>query len=239
MPTRYPFPADRCSLKAQKRVAPDDEVPNRPPPVPPPSSATMDYCCFATQQPFDDKDNLNALYIRQPYSHQVIQLVECAPPPREPYQPSRISSYVASSSSESSSSSSSSAPMSSSPDEDESESISSYCSSEQDAGSAPLPPSPPASRDPTIDDTYRVRMKRIHAWRDTLHPDDPSLLSSTYNSSPLASAFSHPLFSCTAESPLCPSRKRKVADDSDDDSHDESYPDTVRIFVFLCFVIIC
>ncbi|EIM80396.1 uncharacterized protein STEHIDRAFT_150588 [Stereum hirsutum FP-91666 SS1] len=168
----------------------------------------MDYCCFATQQPFDDKDNLNALYIRQPYSHQVIQLVECAPPPREPYQPSRISSYVASSSSESSSSSSSSsAPMSSSPDEDESESISSYCSSEQDAGSAPLPPSPPASRDPTIDDTYRVRMKRIHAWRDALHPDDPSLLST--------------------ESPLCPSRKRKVADDSDDDSHDESYPDTI------------
>lgn len=148
----------------------------------------MDYCQTSLCPVFsDDKPNTNALYIRQPCALQVIQLVECSPPPRQPYTPSRISSYV--DSSDASSSSSSSAPMSSSPDEDESESESpeSYCSS--DAASSPLAPSPPASRDPTVDDTFRIRMKRIHAWRDTLHPERQS---STYSGSP----FCLPAFSC-------------------------------------------
>lgn len=89
------------------------------------------------------------LYVCQPHSIQIIQLVEGPPPPR------RISSVIESSSS--GSSSASSCPSSSDP-----EVCSSYCSS--------IVTPDESSRDqepvPWTDDTFNVRMKRVYDWRD-------------------------------------------------------------------------
>ena len=102
------------------------------------------------------------LYVCQPYSLQIIQLVECSPPPpqQQKYNPPRISSSSSYSDSESDTSAydSSSSSLSAG---------SSYCSSAEDSA-------PPAllsfdSRDPSVDDTYRTRQRRVSLWRDAVY----------------------------------------------------------------------
>lgn len=92
------------------------------------------------------------LYVCQPHTIQIIQLVEAPPPPR------RISSVIQSTSAGSSSASASSCPSTSDSEED----CSSYCSS------VVTPDNSSHDREPVpwTDDTYNTRMKRVHAWRD-------------------------------------------------------------------------
>ncbi|KIK92987.1 hypothetical protein PAXRUDRAFT_146071 [Paxillus rubicundulus Ve08.2h10] len=96
------------------------------------------------------KVNPGHLYVRQPHTIQIIQLVEGPPPPR------RISSVI-----ESSSASSSSASSCPSTSDSEAE-CSSYCSSivTPDESSHDREPAP------WTDDTYDTRMKRVYDWRD-------------------------------------------------------------------------
>jgi hypothetical protein len=116
--------------------------------------------------PHPSKDYLSQpLYVRQSYSIQIIQLVECSPPPpQQKYSPSRISSSSYSDDSQSDASSaydSSSSSLSGGP---------SYCSSAVDSD-APVPPSVD-NRDPSIDDTYRIRQRRVSLWRDAVYSKD-------------------------------------------------------------------
>ncbi|KAI0299272.1 hypothetical protein BC826DRAFT_65954 [Russula brevipes] len=103
------------------------------------------------------------LYVRQPCSLQIIQLVECSPPPpQQKYTPSRISSSSYSDSdSDASAYDSSSSSLSAG---------SSYCSSAaaDDDSASPVPPSID-NRDPSIDDTYRIRQRRVSVWRDAVY----------------------------------------------------------------------
>lgn len=101
------------------------------------------------------KPNTGHLYLCQPHTIQIIQLVEATPPPR------CISSVIRSSSLASdsdSSDSNSSYPSTSDSDED----CTSYCSS------IITPDDSSHDREPIpwTDDTYSTRMKRVHAWRD-------------------------------------------------------------------------
>ena len=100
------------------------------------------------------------VYLCQPYSLQIIQLVECSPPPpQQKYTPSMISSSSYSDSvSDSSAYDSSSSSLSA---------ASSYCSSAEDSA-APAPLSVD-NRDPSIDDTYRTRQRRVSLWRDAVY----------------------------------------------------------------------
>jgi len=106
-----------------------------------------------SQHMFDayEKVNPSHLYVCQPHAIQIIQLVEGPPPPR------RISSVIESSSA--GSSSGSSYPSTSDSEDDD---CSSYCSSYV------THPDPSQDKEPIAwtDDTYHVRMKRIHDWRD-------------------------------------------------------------------------
>ncbi|KAH9967431.1 hypothetical protein BC827DRAFT_1305322 [Russula dissimulans] len=100
-----------------------------------------------------------SLCARQPCSLQIIQLVECSPPPpQHKYSPSSISSSSYSDSDDSAYDSSSSSPSLSAG--------SSYCSSAED--SAPLAPPSFDNRDSSIDDTYRTRQRRVSLWRDAV-----------------------------------------------------------------------
>ncbi|KAH0836494.1 hypothetical protein J3R83DRAFT_8130 [Lanmaoa asiatica] len=114
------------------------------------------------------KPNTGHLYVCQPHTIQIIQLVEAPPPPR------RISSVIQSTSA--GSSSASSYPSTS---DSEEEDCSSYCSS------IVTPDESSHDRDPIpwTDDTYSTRMKRVHAWRD-------GFVKATY---PLAEARTSPL----------------------------------------------
>ncbi|KAI0063986.1 hypothetical protein BV25DRAFT_1823473 [Artomyces pyxidatus] len=112
-----------------------------------------------------------AVYLRQPCTLQIIQLVECPPPPRQhAASPSVISSSSYSSSDASSAYESSSEPPTGDDDDDDCVAGASYCSS--------LPEEPPSSlqhtADRTIDDTYRVRMRRVGVWRDAINGLPPS-----------------------------------------------------------------
>ena len=118
------------------------------------------------------------LYVRQPCSLQIIQLVECSPPPpqQNKYSPSRLSSSSYSDShSDSSAYDSSSSSLSAG---------SSYCSSAADSA----PPVPPSldNRDPSVDDTYHTRQRRVSLWRDAVYSKDATTSGS---SSSLALAF--------------------------------------------------
>ncbi|KAA1469003.1 hypothetical protein DENSPDRAFT_878576 [Dentipellis sp. KUC8613] len=131
------------------------------------------------------------LFVRQPHALQIIQLVECTSPPPQTKYPA---SLIPSSSYPSDDSDNDSYESASTPPEDD-EPCSSYCSSAADEPcSAPLPPLPPLQypRDPTIDDTYAVRMRRIRAWRDALLAKESTLSDSS--------------------APIPPSRKRKASD---------------------------
>jgi hypothetical protein len=160
------------------------------------------------------------LYVRQPCSLQIIQLVECSPPPpQQKYSPSRLSS---SSYSDSDSDSDGSAYDSSS---SSLSAGSSYCSSAEDNA----PPVPPSfdNRDPSVDDTYHTRQRRVSLWRDAVYSKDdpsPSPSSNTSGSSHLLpplrvgvgclhnqTRFFFFAFSHTAR-PASPSQKRKTPD---------------------------
>lgn len=107
--------------------------------------------CRSDSSMIETKRNPSAL--RQPYTVQIIQLVEGPPPPRRPI----IDLYESSSYTSSSSSSS----------EEDEESCSSYCSSEDPLEQLPLNAEdidkPCLIASP---DTYSLRMKRILAWRE-------------------------------------------------------------------------
>jgi hypothetical protein len=113
------------------------------------------------------------LYVHQPCTIQIIQLVECSsPPPQQKYTPSRISSsYYSTSNSDGSVYDSSSPSLSD---------ASSYCSSaeERDAQMAPSF----NDRDPSVDDTYRTRQRRVSLWRDAVY---------SKNDTPSGSSFTH------------------------------------------------
>ncbi|KAF8488859.1 hypothetical protein F5888DRAFT_1274580 [Russula emetica] len=140
------------------------------------------------------------LYVRQPCSLQIIQLVECSPPPpqqqqqqqRQKYSPSRLSS-PSSSYSDSESDSDGSAYDSSS---SSLSAGSSYCSSAEDSAAAPVPPSFD-NRDPSVDDTYHTRQRRVSLWRDAIYSKDIPIPS------PSSSASARP---------ASPSQKRKLPD---------------------------
>ncbi|KAI6139668.1 hypothetical protein BKA82DRAFT_1007401 [Pisolithus tinctorius] len=98
----------------------------------------------------DSKVPSGHLYVREPHAIQIIQLVEASPPP-----PHNISSVIQSTSAGSSYPSTS---------ESEEEECSSYCSS------VVTPDDSSQDREPIpwTDDTYDVRMKRVHLWRDSV-----------------------------------------------------------------------
>ncbi|KAI9464827.1 hypothetical protein F5148DRAFT_171368 [Russula earlei] len=101
-----------------------------------------------------------SLCVRPPCSLQIIQLVECSPPPpQHKYIPSISSSSYCDSDSDASAYDSSSSSLSA---------ASSYCSSAEDSSAAPVPPSL-GHRDPSIDDTYRTRQRRVNLWRDAVY----------------------------------------------------------------------
>lgn len=107
------------------------------------------------------------LYVRQPCSLQIIQLVECSPPPpQQKYVSSRLSSsFYSDSQSDSSAYDSSSSSMSDG---------SSYCSSAEQSN----PTVPPSfeDRDPSVDDTYRTRQRRVSLWRDAVYSKNDAAL---------------------------------------------------------------
>jgi hypothetical protein len=108
------------------------------------------------------------LYVRQPCSLQIIQLVECSPPPpqqQHKYSPSRLSSSASSSYSDSDSDSDGSAYDSSS---SSLSAGSSYCSSDEEDSDPQVPPSFD-NRDPSVDDTYHTRQRRVSLWRDAVY----------------------------------------------------------------------
>jgi len=150
-----------------------------------------------------------SLCVRQPYSLQIIQLVECSPPPpQHKYSPSRISSSSYSDSDsdsvddDSAYDSSSSSPSLSA--------ASSYCSSAE--GSAP--PGPPSfdNREPSIDDTYRTRQRRVSLWRDSVHYSKNAAYSGSFCCPCGVECFLTHAFNQYAARPASPSQKRKTPD---------------------------
>src|SRR6267154_719907 len=124
------------------------------------------------------------LYVRQPCSLQIIQLVECSPPPpQQKYSPSRLSSSSYSysdSDSDASAYDSSSSSLSA---------ASSYCSSAEDCA----PPVPPSfdNRDPSVDDTYHTRQRRVSLWRDAVYSKNVPSPSPSPTSTSNTSGSSH------------------------------------------------
>lgn len=108
----------------------------------------------------DSKVPSGHLYVREPHAIQIIQLVEGPPP-----SPRNISSVIQSASAESS------YPSTSESDEEE---CSSYCSSVV----TPYESCKDHEPAPWTDDTYDIRMKRVHLWRDAVTKDLPSPCSS-------------------------------------------------------------
>ena len=140
------------------------------------------------------------LYVRQPCSLQIIQLVECSPPPpQQKYISSRLSSsFYSDSQSDGSAYDSSSSSLSDG---------SSYCSSAEQSASA-VPPSF-EDRDPSVDDTYRTRQRRVSLWRDAVYSKNVAASGgfiSLGSSSCGASDMSNPA------RPSSPCQKRKTPD---------------------------
>ena len=128
------------------------------------------------------------LYVRQPCSLQIIQLVECSPPPPPPqhkYSPSRLSSSSYSDSDVSDSDSDDDDDDSSAYDSSGSSldaGAESYCSSAEEEESDPAaPPVPPSldNRDPSVDDTYHTRQRRVSLWRDAVYSKNAPLIVTT------------------------------------------------------------
>ncbi|KAE9405279.1 hypothetical protein BT96DRAFT_347519 [Gymnopus androsaceus JB14] len=141
----------------------------------------------------DAKFNATHLYYHKPDTVQIIQLVECPPPPRR---------IISAESSYTSSSWASSSYCSEEADESE---CSSYCSSvepvvQDSSEPEPIPYEPAASSE-----AYNIRMKRILAWRE----DFSSHLSTTLSAHYFLFAFIDPSISS--------SLKRKISVHPDDD----------------------
>ncbi len=113
---------------------------------------------YLPQDKYDD----NVVYVQQPHTVQIIQLVEGPPPPRH------LASVITSSSSYASSS-----VYSESDDEEmeDEEVCESYCSSEEEEIQDPRTSST---------DTYSLRMKRILAWRENFSAHLSATLSGVY-----------------------------------------------------------
>ena len=167
------------------------------PPIPIPSHSLSPPLHSALPTMFNDdiyppaKDYVvsQPLYVRQPCSLQIIQLVECSPPPPPPsqqqkYSPSRLSS---SSYSDSDSDSDGSAYVSSS---SSLSAGSSYCSSFEEEDSAPQVPPSFDNRDPSVDDTYHTRQRRVSLWRDAVCSKDVASPSSSTSSNTSGSSHS-------------------------------------------------
>ena len=171
------------------------------------------------------------LYVRQPCSLQIIQLVECSPPPpqqqqqqQQKYSPSRLSSSSYSDSDDSDSDDGSAYDSSSSSLSAGGGGGPSYCSSAEE-GSRSAPPVPPSldNRDPSVDDTYYTRQRRVSLWRDAVYSKNTVVVtsSSSPSSNNSGSSSSVPAggvgclsvsFSRTAPRPASPSQKRKTPD---------------------------
>lgn len=160
-------------------------------PHPSPSHSLPPPAALTSPQMFNDhiyppaKDYVSQpLYVRQPCSLQIIQLVECSPPPppqrqQQKYSPSRLSPSSYSDSDSDSDSDDGSAYDSSS---SSLSAGSSYCSSVEE-GSSSAPQVPPSfdNRDPSVDDTYHTRQRRVSIWRDAVYSKD--VVSSPLSSS--------------------------------------------------------
>ena len=122
--------------------------------------------------PSKDYMSQPTLYVRQPCSLQIIQLVECSPPPpqQNKYSPSRLSSSSYSDSHDDSSAYDSSSSSLSA--------ASSYCSSAEDSAH-PVPPSLD-NRDPSLDDTYHTRQRRVSLWRDAVYSKNAAPSGSSF-----------------------------------------------------------
>lgn len=163
-PSWYP-PQKRKSTLDELLFLPSPQAPV-PVPVPAPVPSTIPVLYYFHIMFSDDiypaaKDYIpQPLYVRQPCSIQIIQLVECSPPPpQQKYISSRLSSsFYSDSQSDGSAYDSSSSSL---PDG------SSYCSSAEE--SAPAVPSSFEDRDPSVDDTYRTRQRRVSQWRDAVY----------------------------------------------------------------------
>ncbi|TFK39541.1 hypothetical protein BDQ12DRAFT_603704 [Crucibulum laeve] len=148
--------------------------------------------------PSQDKVASSHLYLRQPHTVQIIQLVEGPPPP-----PRRMGSVIEDSSASSSSSCDYSSEYSESAVSDEEESVcSSYCSSASPEEELEFPSKLDSSALSTeaASDTFNVRMKRILVWRENFDAD----LSATLSDSAFSSS---------------PSLKRKINSDEDDEDN--------------------
>lgn len=119
----------------------------------------------------DAKFNATHLYYQKPDTVQIIQLVECSPPPRR---------IVSAESSYASSSYASSSYCSEEADESE---CSSYCSSVEPSVVQDCSPQPLQNEQTESSEAYSVRMKRILAWRE----DFCSHLSTTLSDSSFSS----------------------------------------------------
>lgn len=146
-----------------------------------------------------DKVHSDHLCFGQPYTVQIIQLVEGPPPP-----PRRITASViddSSASSYSSEYSDSSSFVSDEDDEEEESVCSSYCSSDDE-----LPLELPQSEESTVllpaessTESYSIRMKRILAWRENFS----AALSTTLTREWLSP---DRVFLCLLTDVLCPIR---------------------------------
>ncbi|KIK55245.1 hypothetical protein GYMLUDRAFT_248849 [Collybiopsis luxurians FD-317 M1] len=118
----------------------------------------------------DAKFNATHLYYQKPHAVQIIQLVECAPPPRRIVSPESLcsSSYASSSY------------CSEEEDEEDESECSSYCSSAEPVAQESCSPQLASSQS----ETYSLRMKRILAWRE----DFSSHLSTTLSDSSIPSS---------------------------------------------------
>ncbi|KAI0286023.1 hypothetical protein BGY98DRAFT_944596 [Russula aff. rugulosa BPL654] len=152
------------------------------------------------------------LYVRQPCSLQIIQLVECSPPPpqqqqqqqqQQKYSPSRLSSSSYSDSDDSDSDDGSAYDSSSSSLSAGGGGGPSYCSSAEE-GSRSAPPVPPSldNRDPSVDDTYYTRQRRVSLWRDAVYSKNTVVVTAAVRV----------LIILVPPRPASPSQKRKTPD---------------------------
>ena len=198
----YPFLVPRKSTKDDLLLPlPSPQLPVPVPAPRPAPSPSLVPIMFSDDIYPSAKDYLpQPLYVRQPCSLQIIQLVECSPPPpQQKYISSRLSSsFYSDSQSDSSAYDSSSSSLSDG---------SSYCSSVEQSN----PTAPPSfeDRDPSVDDTYRTRQRRVSLWRDAVYSknDAASGVFSSFCGSPGgASDISNPA------RPASPCPKRKTPD---------------------------
>lgn len=155
----------------------------------------------------DAKFNATHLYYHKPDTVQIIQLVECSPPPRR---------IVSAESSYASSSYASSSYCSEEANESE---CSSYCSSVEPSVVQDCSPQPLHDEQTESSEAYSVRMKRILAWREDFCSHLSTTLSGKHFLSLLTSRMMLIIFFSFAsiDSSFSSSLKRKISVQPDDD----------------------